>query len=160
MVKQLTKLDILRWHFNEGKAIKEIARELKISKNTVKKYIREFENQKEELKETNIPDSEIVELMLEKPKYDSTNRKKRVLTDEIIKQIDEYLEENEFKKQNRLGKQILKAVDIHEELEAQGYKLSYTTVAQYVAKHNKKHKEAFIKQVYEYGERSQQICLF
>lgn len=104
MVKQLTKLDILRWHFNEGKAIKEIARELKISKNTVKKYIREFENQKEELKDTNIPDSEIVELMLEKPKYDSTNRKKRVLTDEIIKQIDEYLEENEFKKQNRLGK--------------------------------------------------------
>lgn len=156
MVKQLTKLDILRWHFNEGKAIKEIARELKISKNTVKKYIREFENQKEELKDTNIPDSEIVELMLEKPKYDSTNRKKRVLTDEIIKQIDEYLEENEFKKQNRLGKQILKAVDIHEELEAQGYKLSYTTVAQYVAKHNKKHKEAFIKQVYEYGE----ICEF
>jgi transposase len=46
MIKHLIKLDILRWHFNEGKAIKEIARELKISKNTVKKYIREFENQK------------------------------------------------------------------------------------------------------------------
>ena len=156
MVKQLAKLDILRWYFNEGKAIKEIARDLKISKNTVKRYIREFEEQKEELKDSNIPDSEIVELMLEKPKYDSTNRKKRVLTDEIIERIDEYLKENEFKKQNRLGKQILKAVDIHEELEAQGYKLSYTTVAQYIAKHNKKQKEAFIKQVYEYGE----VCEF
>jgi len=156
MVKQLIKLDILRWYFNDGKAIKEIARELKISKNTVKKYIREFENQKEELKDTNTADSEIVELMLEKPKYDSSNRKKRVLTDEIIEKIDEYLEENEFKKQNRLGKQILKAVDIHEELETQGYKLSYTTVAHFVAERNKKHKEAFIKQVYAYGE----ICEF
>jgi transposase-like protein len=101
MVKHLVKLDILRWHFNEGKPIKEIARELKISKNTVKKYIREFENQKEELKDTNTADSEIVELMLEKPKYDATNRKRRVLTDEIIEKINEYLEENEFKKQNR-----------------------------------------------------------
>ena len=109
MIKHLIKLAILRWHFNEGKAIKEIARELKISKNTVKKYIREFENQKEELKDTNTADSEIVELMLEKPKYDSTSRKRRVLTDEIIEKINEYLEENEFKKQNRLGKQILKA---------------------------------------------------
>jgi len=156
MVKHLVKLDILRWHFNEGKPIKEIARELKISKNTVKKYIREFENQKEELKDTNTADSEIVELMLEKPKYDATNRKRRVLTDEIIEKINEYLEENEFKKQNRLGKQILKAVDIHEELEAQGHKLSYPTVAQYVAEHKKKLKEAFIKQIYEYGE----ICEF
>lgn len=156
MVKHLVKLDILRWHFNEGKPIKEIARELKISKNTAKKYIREFENQKEELKDTNTDDSEIVELMLEKPKYDSSNRKKRVLTDEIIEKIDEYLAENEFKKQNRLGKQILKAIDIHEELEAQGYKLSYPTVAQYVAEQKKKRKEAYIKQVYEYGE----ICEF
>lgn len=156
MIKHLIKLDILRWYFNEGKPIKEIARELKISKNTVKKYIREFECQKEELKNTNTSDAEIVELMLEKPKYDSSGRNNRVLTDEIIEKINEYLDENEFKKQNRLGKQILKAVDIHEELEAQGYKLSYPTVAQYVAKHKKKRKEAFIKQIYEYGE----ICEF
>jgi len=35
------------------------------------------------LKDTNTVDSEIVELMLEKTKCDSSNRKKLVLTDEI-----------------------------------------------------------------------------
>jgi len=144
MIKQLAKLDILRWYFNEGRPIKEIARELKISKNTVKKYIKKFDDKRKELLDPDVDSSKIIETMLEKPKYNSSNHTKRVLTDEITNKIDEFLKENVFKIENRLEKQILKAIDIHEELEAQGYKISYTTVAQYVAKQRIKKKESYI----------------
>ena len=43
------KLEILKLYFIEGKAKKQIARELNISKNTVKSYINEFLNSKKEL---------------------------------------------------------------------------------------------------------------
>lgn len=42
MIKFGQKIEILRMHFVEGKAKKQIARELNISKNTVKTYINEF----------------------------------------------------------------------------------------------------------------------
>ena len=49
MIKLGQKIEILRMHFVEGKPKKQIARELKISKNTVKTYVNEFLESKKEL---------------------------------------------------------------------------------------------------------------
>lgn len=48
MIKLGQKIEILRMHFVEGKPKKQIARELKISKNTVKTYVNEFLESKKE----------------------------------------------------------------------------------------------------------------
>ena len=49
MIKLGQKIEILRMHFVEGKPKKQIVRELKISKNTVKTYVNEFLESKKEL---------------------------------------------------------------------------------------------------------------
>ena len=42
MIKLGQKIEILRMYFVEGKAKKQISRELNISKNTVKSYINDL----------------------------------------------------------------------------------------------------------------------
>ncbi len=42
MLKLGQKIEILRMYFVEGRAKKQIARELNVSKNTVKTYIEDF----------------------------------------------------------------------------------------------------------------------
>lgn len=149
------KFNVLQSHFIEGKGIKTIAREMSLSKNTVKNYIREFSEQKAEL--INGGDkSEILLAMGQKPKYNSSNRERRVVTDQVIELIGIYLNENEKKKALGKGKLCMKATDIHEELLNRGIKISYPTVNAYVRKMGAARKEAFIKQHYEYGE----VCEF
>jgi hypothetical protein len=62
----------------------------------------------------------------------TTPRTKIKLTREVEAAIDELLEKNEQKKQQGLGKQMLKKKDIHEVLQGQGHEISYTTVCNYI----------------------------
>lgn len=152
------KLEILRLYFIEGKAKKQIARELNISKNTVKSYINEFLNSKKELINSGVSKYELIENMTEKPKYKPTNRFPRVMTDDVKEIIKSFLSENDIKRNTGKSKMCMTAQDIYEALIEQGFSLSYSSVAQYVQKHkeNKLTYEAFIKQTYEYGE----VCEF
>ena len=152
------KLEILRLYFIEGKAKKQIARELNISKNTVKSYINEFLNSKKELINSGVTKYELIENMTEKPKYKTTNRLPRVMTDEVKEIIKKFLSENDIKRNTGKSKMCMTAQDMYEALIEQGFSISYTSVAQYVQKYkeNKCTYEAFIKQTYEYGE----VCEF
>ena len=152
------KLEILRLYFIEGKPKKQIARDLNVSKNTVKTYINEFLDSKKELINSGVSKYELIENMVEKPKYKSTKRLPRVMTDEVKEIIREFLSENDIKRNTGKVKMCMTAQDMYEALVEQGFTLSYTSVAQYVQKYkeNEHTYEAFIKQKYDYAE----ICEF
>lgn len=152
------KLEILRLYFIEGRAKKQIARDLNVSKNTVKSYINEFLSSKKELINSGVSKYELIENMVEKPKYKSTNRLPRVMTDEVKEIIRKFLSENDIKRNTGKAKMCMTAQDMYEALIEQGFSLSYPSVAQYVQKYkeNEYTYEAFIKQNYDYGE----VCEF
>lgn len=158
MIKLGQKIEILRMHFVEGKPKKQIARELKISKNTVKAYINEFLQSKKELIASGISKYELIENMVDKPKYNSSNRNSKVMTDEVKEKIRVFISENEFKRSTGKSKMCMTLQDMYETLIEQGFSLSYSSVAQYVQKYkeNEYTYEAFIKQQYNYGD----ICEF
>jgi len=158
MLKLGQKLEVLRMFYLEGKPKREISLDLRMSRNTVKRYINEFAQSKKELISAGISKYELIENMIEAPKYDSSNRKPTVLIDEIKTILIGYIKENEFKKQNGKRKMVMTAQDMHEELVEKGYKISYPTVSQYVQKYreNETSYEAFIKQLYQFGK----VCEF
>src|SRR5690554_2060698 len=105
MISMYTKQEIILKSHREGKSKREISRELGISRNTVTKYIKEFESR---LSQSASPEATVGEQLSTAPKYDTSNRSKRKLTSEVVKIIDDLLEENEKKRQRGLRKQLLK----------------------------------------------------
>ena len=138
--------------FLGGKSQWSIHRETGISRKTIRKYIREYEEKRSKLLEGEGDKLILTEEMLEVPKYDSSNRKKIKLTDEIMTKIDFYLEENEEKRRAGKSKQQRKRIDIHECLVEEGYDISYTTVCNYIRNKLNEKKEAYIRQEYELGD--------
>lgn len=149
------KFSVLHSHFIEGKGIKRIARESGLSQNTVRSYTREFAEQKAEIVAGG-DKSAILLAMNEKPKYNSNNREKRVVTDDIVDIIRGCLAENERKKTLGQGKLCMKAIDIHEFLLEKGFKISYPSVVNTVRLLKDVKHEAFIRQSYSHGE----VCEF
>lgn len=56
------------------------------------------------------------------------------------------LKDNEYKRQHQMYKQQLKIIDIYEKLVDEGFKISYTTVRNFVNSEEKRQKEVFIRQ--------------
>jgi transposase len=154
MVKLNKKRRILLMYQN-GDSKAEIAREVNSSRKTVRKYINEYEDKVQKLvgdKNLNQDDLEIlIEELSSEPKYDSSNRKRIKLTDEVKDLIDQCLDKNAEKIKNHERKAAMKAIDIHEFLvDEKGIEIGYTTVCNYVST-MKKAKEAFIRQEYQLG---------
>lgn len=150
-----TKQEIILKSYREGKSQRSIARELGISRLTVKKYIEEYEA---DVGANNKTKSSFSQYLLQTPVYKVNKRKKIKLTQEVQDAIDKFLEDNEQKKQQGLGKQLLKKCDIYEQLNLQGFPIGYTTVCNYISTKEKKtvNKEAYIRQEYQPGE----VCEF
>lgn len=140
------KQQIIKMHL-EGKSQRKIAKELKKSRNTVKKYIKEFENSKL----TDVRNLPIPEEIIKPPTYTKRVGRKRVLSDEIIEKIRGYIKENEWKRENNLGKQQMKIIDMHEKLIEEGCEISYTTVRNFVNTELAKKNEVFIRRNCEPG---------
>lgn len=153
----LQKQKIILKHI-EGMTNRSIAKELHMSKDTVNKYINEYQQQKSELLHANpqMDQSELIQAIVEKPKYNSEGRKPTKVTPEIMEAIEEFLELNRKKRAGGRQKQVLKKLDIYEELAERGFNISYSTVKRLVKEIEDRHKEAFIRQEYEYGD----ICEF
>lgn len=94
------------------KSYKKVARELNISRNTVKKYLHQVKDVQEGLAE------EII------PKNRKIVQPSRVLTDLVRQKIHQYLESN----LGRPKKQRLTAKRIWELLIQDGHKIGYTSV--------------------------------
>ncbi|WP_427340427.1 helix-turn-helix domain-containing protein [Caloranaerobacter sp. DY30410] len=97
MISLQQKAEILLKYFREGVSQREISRELGISRDTVRKYINEFEKKLQKLEDESDEKNILllIEEMVLKPKYDTSKRKKVKLTDEVIEIIDNCLKENE-----------------------------------------------------------------
>lgn len=131
----------------EGLSKRKIAKEVKKSRNTVDKYIRQFEQSK--LKDVrNLP---ITEDILEKPSYKKRKGRKRILTENIKKILSGYIKDNKWKRNHYMGKQQMKIIDMHENLLDAGHSISYTTVRNYVNKEVAKSNEVFIRRHCEPG---------
>lgn len=166
MIKLDQKAEILMQYFKEGKSQRKIAKEMGISRTTIKKYIDGYELKLKEIKEsstTNINNNKnnnevknndtmkLIEEMVSMPKYDTSNRKRVKLTDEIIEKINELIDENEKNKSMGRHKQLMKKIDMHEKVIEAGFDISYTTICNYIRENFEK-KEAFIRQEYTLGE--------
>lgn len=158
MIKLEQKAEILMKYFRENMSQRAIARELKVSRTTVRKYINDYESKYKEIEKlakdndiTNNDTLNLVSEMVSAPKYDTSSRRKVKLTDEIIEKIDELIKINDKNRLLGRHKQLMKKIDIHERLIELGYDISYPTVCNYIRDNHDK-KEAFIRQEYDFGE--------
>ncbi|MCP4055585.1 MAG: IS21 family transposase [Mesoflavibacter sp.] len=143
---------ILIMYYRDGDSKSSISRELKLSRKTVRKYIEEHER-----KSGDINISEHLEKgMSSHPKYDVSSRTKVKLTREVAEEVNYCIEKNKQKRNQGLGKQIMKKIDIHEYLLSKGYDIGYTTICNYTREKESLGKESFIKQIYKPGE----VCEF
>ena len=110
----------------EGKTQRQVAKEMKISRTTVAKYLKNYEASKSKL--MGCDDVKIKEDIIAPPRYNGAARVKVKLTDEIIEQIHIYLKENETKRATGRSKQQKKKIDILEALREKGHDIGYTTV--------------------------------
>ena len=152
MISMYTKQEIIISSYRDGKSQRTIARDLQISRKTVKKYIQEHEIllQSSDSKEN----AGALNLSI-KPVYTQTApRDKLKLTSEVQEFIDDLLAKNKEKLEQGLRKQMMKKKDIHEALLDRGFDVGYTTVCNYIRfKENRQvSKEAYIRQVYSPGE--------
>ncbi len=154
MITLLDKQKIILKHYHDGKSQRAIRRETGICRKTIRKYIKEYEsNRAKILDEGGLSiREELIQNIVEKPSYDSSNRQKTKLTPEIIEKIQYYLDQNRHKRETGKAKQQKKKVDIYDALVDEGFDISYPTVCNTVRNMEKRCREAFIKQEYFPGE--------
>lgn len=145
-----TKQEIIIGSHREGKSQRQIARELHISRKTVRKYLFDYESG---LVASGNEKSSLTRYLSKPVVYQSGPRVKLKLTREVQAAIDKLLEGNKLKLRQGLRKQVLKKIDILEALHGMGHQIGYTTVCNYIRKKEGKasNKEAFIRQEYQPG---------
>lgn len=147
---------IIRYLNGDGQ--RKIAKELHVSRNTIRKYVNEYNVRKQELLNNNIlmNKNEIIDDIVAEPTYDSSNRSRRKISNECIDLIKMCLIENKQKRATGKSKQQLKATDIYDLLINKGYDISYPSVSNIVRSLKDTLNEAYIKQEYSLGN----ICEF
>jgi transposase len=158
MIDLNKKQDVLIMYLREGKSQREIARVTGIDRKTVSKYIKEYESKQQEIEQSNdsVLTGELIQELVEAPKYKVGIRPKRVMTKEIELKVISHLQVNDEKRRKGLRKQLKKPIDIFEALEAEGVEVSYSTVLRTIRKIEKTTKEAYVKGSYDPGD----ICEF
>ncbi len=151
-----TKQKIILHRYRDGYSERRISRELKINRDTVRRYLAEYAKAREKLSNASDPDEVLIEEIVKVPKYDSSNRGTKKFTNEISQEVDRLLQTNEEKRSRGLHKQVMKKIDILEHLQEKGYDIGYTSVCNHINKKLDKRKEAYIRQVYEPGD----VCEF
>jgi len=128
MITMYTKQEIILRSYREGQSMRAISRELQISRKTVCKYIREYEESLRCPAGSESPPLINTCNLSTAPCYKIGSRVRVKLTSEITAAIDGYLEENVLKRKSGMGKQCLKNLDILHNLHEQGFDIGYTSV--------------------------------
>lgn len=154
MITLKDKQHIILEYIKNNKSQMQIHKETGVARDTIRKYIKEYEDRLR-LAGTDLSDDERIDLIediVKQPKYKSTPRIKRVLTEEVIDKIKYYLKENETKRLTGLSKQQMKKIDICEALNEDGFNVSYSSVVCAINAIEHKKREAYIKQDYSPGD--------
>jgi len=132
MIKMVQIEYIKKMHFKEGRSIREIARILGHSRNTIKKYL--FQD------------------VFVEPKYTQTKEKNCPVLDPVKPIIDQWLAEDEQmpKKQRHSGNRIYERL-----VEEYGFTGGCSTVRNYVYEQRATQPEVFIPLEYEFGSNAQ-----
>ncbi|MBP2033341.1 transposase/transposase-like protein [Clostridium algifaecis] len=148
------KQDIILKHIREGKSQRQISKETGICRETIRKYVKDYENKLIEINHdlAEIDKINIINDITAKPKYISSPRVKKALTDEVIERLEQFLKENEQKRLSGLSKQQKKKIDMYETLLEEGYSVSYPSVVNAVNSIERKKREAYIRQEYAPGD--------
>jgi transposase len=139
----------------EGKSNRSVEALIGIDRKTVSKYWNEYQQNINQLSTAeSAAVAEIQEAIVSHPSYDASNRNSRKHSQEIDKQLDAILE-GERMKDRLLGphKQKLTKKQIHGILVKAGHDIGYTTVTLRINEKLEKHKECFIRQSYNLGDR-------
>ena len=155
MITLVQKQKIIIEAIKGKKSHRAIAREMGISRNTVKKYLKEYEQALKKLQTEDskgIDKEEIIEEIVKKPTYKRSHPHKPKMKAVIEKFIDEKLEDNKKRKEQGIYKQLMSIKEIHELLIEAGYDIGYTSVRNYIRNKETQAKEAFIRQQYAPGE--------
>ena len=151
-----TKQKIILRRYRDGDSERKISRELKINRETVRRYLEEYEKARQNLSNAEKEDEVLIEELVKIPKYDSSNRSNQKFLDEISQEVDRLLQINEEKRSRGLHKQVMKKIDILEHLQDLGHDIGYTTVCNHINRKLVQRNEAFIRQVYNPGD----VCEF
>ena len=157
MISLQEKSQIIGLHI-KGKSNRKIAKELGLSRDTVNKYVAEYDKLQSELLAADPDDGEAVrdatERIVAEPKYDSSKRRARKWTPAMDLRLDEILAAEAYKRKV-LGwdKQMMTRRQIHAQMRAEGFDIGLTTVQNKVREKLEGSKEAYIAQEYAYGDR-------
>jgi len=136
----IEKQQIIVSYFRQGLSMREIARTMKLNRKTVKRYIKGYQSERQE-----------VDGVVQAPSYDSSKRSKKKLTKAVIDAIDQALRMNVIKRSQGQSKQCMAGTDIHEFLMASGHQVSYRTVMRYIQERKTSNSEVYIRQQYNPG---------
>ena len=155
MKNTMEKYEIINLKLH-GWSDSKIQREFSVSRNTVRKYWRDYQTKQQELlrNDPNIDSSKLIEEIVSDPHYDTSNRSARKYNEDIDYLLDKILNDEKEKKA-RLGpnKQMLTKHQIYELIKKSGFDIGETTIRNKINEKRNITKECFIKQEYEYGER-------
>ena len=138
-----------------GLSNREVARQTGADRKTVSKYWNEYQQRLEQLGEPGADVKAIQESLLAPPKYTVRNRKRHKYNEAVDTRLKEILKEEE-RKDRLFGpthKQHLTNLQIHQKLVDEGYSISVCSINIALASIRKRHREVFIRQQYELGDR-------
>lgn len=144
------KQKIIISYLKENLSQREIYRKTGIARDTIRKYVREYENKVQQLVHslTGVDKVDLIEDITKSPKYRSSERTKTAITYEVLDKLKAFLKENETKRLTGFSKQQMEKIDMYESLNKDGFNVSYSSIVNAVNKLEKKRKEAYIRQEY------------
>lgn len=156
MMNLMDKSQMIKLHI-QGKSNREIAEDMKVSRNTVNKYVKEYKELQGQLAECDPGDRErvreLTEAITAEPEYDSSGRGFRKWNAEMDAMLDGILAAEEERRALGPNKQMLTNRQIHEMMVEAGHDIGETTVNQRIKEKRARAEEAFIAQRYEPGQR-------
>lgn len=112
------KQEIIISYLKENMSQREIHRKTGIARDTIRKYVREYENKVQQLGRslTDVDKVDLIEDITKSPKYKSSERTKTAITDEVLDKLKAFLKENETKRLTGFSKQQMKKIDMYEKM--------------------------------------------
>ena len=150
MISLEKKQEVLLAYHQHNMSQRKIALKLKMSRNTVKKYIEQALT----ARQTDTRNLPVTDNYITPPAYKKRTGRKLALTNSVAKRIREMVKKNAQKHEVNMHKQQLKIIDMHEKLLDEGFQISYTTVRNFVKCEEQRTKEVFIRQEPTAGQSS------
>lgn len=130
----------------KGLSYTDIAKEIRMTRQTVSKYIMQYEKDQKALELATTPEEkeQIIIRSSAKSKYNSSKRQRIKLTPDVESMIDSCLEENKQKIQQGKRKLVMKNTDIYDWLISKNIDISYRSVCAYVSKQTQSQKRPLL----------------